>query len=177
NIARTVRVYSISAAALPALPPGMNTSKTANPPLASPPLLSIVVLPLANLSGHAAQDYFADAITDDLTTDLSRIAESFVIARNSAFTYKGKSIDTKQISRDLGVRYIVQGSVRRTGEHVRVNVQLIEAANGAQLWVERFETTRSDLDEAQEEIVSRLAHTLTRDLVVADFGHIERQQK
>jgi len=77
NIARTVRVYSISAAALPALPPGMNTSKTANPPPAAPPLLSIVVLPLANLSGHAAQDYFADAITDDLTTDLSRIAESF----------------------------------------------------------------------------------------------------
>ena len=177
NIARMVRVYSISAAALPALPPGMNTSKTANPPLASPPLLSIVVLPLANLSGHAAQDYFADAITDDLTTDLSRIAESFVIARNSAFTYKGKSVDTKQISRDLGVRYIVQGSVRRTGEHVRVNVQLIEAANGAQLWAERFETTRSDLDEAQEEIVSRLAHTLNRELVVAEFGHIERQQK
>jgi adenylate cyclase len=177
NIARTVRVYSISAAALPALPPGMNTSKTANPPPASPPLLSIVVLPLANLSGHAAQDYFADAITDDLTTDLSRIAESFVIARNSAFTYKGKSVDTKQISRDLGVRYIVQGSVRRTGEHVRVNVQLIEAANGAQLWAERFETTRSDLDEAQEEIVSRLAHTLNRELVVAEFGHIERQQK
>ena len=77
NIARMVRVYSISAAALPALPPGMNTSKTANPPPAAPPLLSIVVLPLANLSGHAAQDYFADAITDDLTTDLSRIAESF----------------------------------------------------------------------------------------------------
>ena len=177
NIARTVRVYSISAAALPALPPGMNTSKTANPPPAAPPLLSIVVLPLANLSGHAAQDYFADAITDDLTTDLSRIAESFVIARNSAFTYKGKSVDTKQISRDLGVRYIVQGSVRRTGEHVRVNVQLIEAANGAQLWAERFETTRSDLDEAQEEIVSRLAHTLNRELVVAEFGHIERQQK
>ena len=177
NIARMVRVYSISAAALPALPPGMNTSKTANPPPASPPLLSIVVLPLANLSDHAAQDYFADAITDDLTTDLSRIAESFVIARNSAFTYKGKSVDTKQISRDLGVRYIVQGSVRQTGEHVRVNVQLIEAANGAQLWAERFETTRSDLDEAQEEIVSRLAHTLNRELVVAEFGHIERQQK
>src|SRR5437868_4365439 len=155
----------------------MNTSKTANPPPASPPLLSIVVLPLANLSGDAAQDYFADAITDDLTTDLSRIAESFVIARNSAFTYKGKSVDTKQISRDLGVRYIVQGSVRRTGEHVRVNVQLIEAANGAQLRAERFEATNSDLDEAQEEIVSRLAHTLNRELVVAEFGHIERQQK
>ena len=111
NIARTVRVYSISAGALTALPPVMNTSKIANPP-ASTPLLSIVVLPFANLSGDAAQDYFADAITDDLTTDLSRIAESFVIARNSAFTYKGKSVDTKQISRDLGVRYIIQGSVR-----------------------------------------------------------------
>jgi adenylate cyclase len=175
NIARTVRVYSISAAALSALPPIMNTSKIANPPPASAPL-SIVVLPLANLSGDGAQDYFADAITDDLTTDLSRIAESFVIARNSAFTYKGKSVGTKQISRDLGVRYIVQGSVRRTGEHVRVNVQLIDGANGAQLWAERFETTRSDLDEAQEEIVSRLAHTLNRELVVAEKSRTRRRR-
>ena len=128
-----------------------------------------------NLSSDQEQEYFADGITDDLTTDLSRIAGSFVIARNTAFTYKGKSVDVKQVGRDLGVRYVLEGSVRRTGEQVRVNVQLIDAESGAHLWADRFDTNRADLDQAQDEITSRLAHTLNRELVVAAFSQIERR--
>jgi TolB-like protein len=101
--------------------------------------LSIVVLPFANLSGDASQDYFADGITENLTTDLSRIRNSFVIARNTAFTYKGKTIDAKEIGKELGVRYVLEGSVQRDQNRVRVNAQLIDAESGAHLWADRFE--------------------------------------
>ena len=101
--------------------------------------LSIVVLPFRNLSGDPSQDYFADGITENLTTDLSRIRKSFVIARNTAFTFKGKNIDTKEISKDLGVRYVLEGSVQRDQNRVRVNAQLIDGESGAHLWAERFE--------------------------------------
>jgi hypothetical protein len=97
------------------------------------------------------QEYFADGITDDLTTDLSRIADSFVIARNTAFTYKGKSVDAKEIGRELGVRYVLEGSVRRTGEQVRVNVQLIDTNSGAHIWADRFDTDRADLASGSAE--------------------------
>jgi TolB-like protein/class 3 adenylate cyclase/Tfp pilus assembly protein PilF len=124
------------------------------------PRLSFVVLPFENLSRDPDQEYFADGITDDLTTDLSRISGTFVIARNSAFTYKGKAVDVKQIGRELGVRYVVEGSVRRTGDQVQVNVQLIDAESGTHLWADRFETDRQDLAEAQTEITGRLAQSL-----------------
>ena len=101
--------------------------------------LSIVVLPFANLSGDPSQDYFADGITENLTTDLSRIRDSFVIARNTAFTYKGKNIDAKEIGKELGVRYVLEGSVQRDQNRVRVNAQLIDAESGAHLWADRFE--------------------------------------
>ncbi len=102
--------------------------------LANAPRLSIVVLPFENLSGDKEQDYFADGITDDLTTDLSHLNGSFVIARNTAFTYKGKPVDAKEIGRELGVRYVLEGSVRRLGETVEVNAQLISAETGAHVW-------------------------------------------
>ncbi len=105
-----------------------------------------------------------------MTTDLSRISDSFVIARNTAFTYKGKAVDAKQIGRDLGVRYVVEGSVRRGGDQILVNVQLIDAESGAHLWAERFETDRRNLVEAQSEITGRLARTLNVELV-RDLGH------
>jgi TolB-like protein/class 3 adenylate cyclase len=114
--------------------------------------LSIVVLPFANLSTDPDQEYFVDGITDDLTTDLSRIADSFVIARTTAFTYKGKAVDVKQIGRELGVRYVLEGSARRAGDKVQVNAQLIDAGNGAHLWAERFDTNRANLAQAQSEI-------------------------
>jgi adenylate cyclase len=110
---------------------------------ASASRMSIVVLPFDNLSKDPEQDYFVDAITDDLTTDLSRIDGSFVISRTTAFTYKGKSIDVKQIGRDLGVRYVLEGSVRRLAEQVEVNVQLIDATSGAHVWADRFDTDQN----------------------------------
>jgi adenylate cyclase len=122
--------------------------------------LSIVVLPFANLSGDPSQDYFADGITDNLTTDLSRIRDSFVIARNTAFTYKGKNIDAKTIGKELGVRYLLEGSVQRDRNRVRVNAQLVDAGSGAHLWADRFDEDMADLFKLQDEVVTRLADGL-----------------
>jgi len=124
--------------------------------------LSVVVLPFANLSNDPEQEYFADAITEDLTTDLSRISGSFVIAPMTAFTYKGKSVGTQQIGSELGVRYVLNGSVQRTGHHVQVNVQLIDAESGAELWADRLESDRANLVKGQKEITGRLAHAQPR---------------
>jgi TolB-like protein/class 3 adenylate cyclase/Flp pilus assembly protein TadD len=140
------------------------------------PRLSIVVLPFANLSNDPEQEYFADGITDDLTTDLSRFSGSFVIARNTAFTYKGKPTDVKQIGRDLSVRYAVEGSVRRTGDQVQVNVQLIDAESGAHLWAERFDTDRRELANAQTEITFRLFRMLNVKLIAAEVARSEQRK-
>jgi len=142
---------------------------------ASAPRLSIVVLPFENLSHDPDQDYFADAITEDLTTDLSRIAGSFVIGRNTAFTYKGKSLDPRQIGRELGVRYVLEGSVRRVGDQVEVNVQLIDTDTAGEIWADRFVTDRRNLAEAQEQITGRLARTLNLELVQAVGKQIEHE--
>ena len=136
--------------------------------LAHAPRLSIVVLPFENLSGDKEQDYFADGITDDLTTDLSHLAGSFVIARNTAFTYKGKPVDVKQIGRELGVRYLLEGSVRRLGDKVEINAQLISTETGAHVWADRFDGDRSKLGQLQVEFVSRLANSLGVELVKAE---------
>ncbi|MBV9287727.1 MAG: guanylate cyclase, partial [Hyphomicrobiales bacterium] len=136
--------------------------------LAGAPRLSIVVLPFENLSGDKEQDYFADGITEDLTTDLSHLQDAFVIARGTAFTYKGKPIDAKQIGKDLGVRYVLEGSVRRVGETVTINAQLISTETGAHVWADRFEGERSKLGELQVEAVSRLAGSLGVELVKAE---------
>jgi adenylate cyclase len=140
------------------------------------PRLSFIVLPFENLSRDPDQEYFADGITDDLTTDLSRISGSFVIARNTAFTYKGKPADVKQIGRELGVRYLIEGSVRRLGDQVQVNVQLIDAEAGAHLWADRFDADRTNLTEAQNEITGRLAKTLNVELYQAASRRIERER-
>jgi TolB-like protein len=148
---------------------------TASPSVAIP-RLSFVVLPFENLSRDPDQEYFADGITDDLTTDLSRISGSFVIALTTAFTYKGKPADVKQVGRELGVRYVIEGSVRRIGEQVQVNVQLVDAASGAHVWADRFDTDRRSLAEAQSEITGRLAQTLHLGLLeVADY-RIEQEK-
>ena len=163
----------------------MRSSPTATPAVAATtatgqpfvaPRLSIVVLPFANLSNDPEQEYFADAITEDLTTDLSRIADSFVIARSTAFAFKGKSVDVKQIGHDLGVRYVLEGSVRRLGDQVQVNVQLIDAERGAHLWADRFETDRRNLAQAQSEITGRLARTLNLQLVEAAGQRVDQER-
>jgi adenylate cyclase len=136
--------------------------------LRAPPRLSIVVLPFTNLSDDQGQQYFADGITDDLTTDLSGLAGMFVISRNTAFTYRNKPIETKQIGRDLGVRYVLEGSVRQSGKQMRVNAQLIDAETDAHLWAERFDRDTGDIFSVQNEITSRIAIGLNLELIVAE---------
>src|ERR1700729_4340235 len=140
----------------------------ASTPLAEPAHLSIVVLPFTNLSGDPTKDYFADGITENLTTDLSRLSGSFVIARNTAFTYKGKSVDVKEIGKELGIRYVLEGSVQRDQNQVRVNAQLVDAESGKHLWAERFDKPLADLFEMQDEIVARLANQLGTELMSAE---------
>jgi len=130
--------------------------------------LSIVVLPFKNLSGDPSQDYFADGITENLTTDLSRLRNSFVIASTTANTYKGKNLDAKAIGKELGVRYVLEGSVQRDQNRVRVNAQLIDADSGAQLWAERFEEDLADLFKLQDQVVARLANSLGDEFVKAE---------
>jgi adenylate cyclase len=136
--------------------------------LATAPKLSIVVLPFENLSSDKEQDYFADGITEDLTTDLSHLQDAFVILRGTAFTYKGKPVDAKQIGKDLGVRYVLEGSARRVGETITINAQLISTETGAHVWADRFEGERGKLGELQVEAVSRLANSLGTELVKAE---------
>jgi TolB-like protein len=136
--------------------------------------LSIVVLPFANLSGDPAQDYLADALTDELTTSLAGITGNFVIARNTAFTYKGKPVDAKAIGKELGVRYVLEGSVQPAGAQIRVNAQLIDADSGAHLWAEQFDTARADLLQTQDEIVTHLARALYLQLPQVEAARLKR---
>ncbi len=136
--------------------------------------LSIVVLPFANLSGDPAQDYLADALTDELITGVTRVQHSFVIARNTAFSYKGKPVDAKAIGKDLGVRYVLEGSVQPTGDRMRVNAQLIDAESGAHLWADQFDTPRTDLLQMQDEIVTRLANAMHLQLPEAEAARLKR---
>jgi adenylate cyclase len=165
NIARPVRVYALRPEAVAALPTaGVGPAISIQlPPVA--PRLSIVVLPFTNLSNDPEQQYFADGITEDVTTDLSRITDMLVISRNTAFTYRNKPIETKQIGRELGVRYVLEGSVRRSGNQIRVNAQLIDAETNTHLWAERFDRQEGDLFALQNEITSRITVALNLELV------------
>jgi adenylate cyclase len=136
--------------------------------------LSIVVLPFANLSGDPGQDYLVDALTDELTTSLARIRDSFVIARNTAMTFKGKPVDAKAIGKDLGVRYVLEGSVQPSGNQMRVNAQLIDAESGAHLWAEQFDTPRADLLQTQDAIVTHLANAMNLQLIQAEGARVKR---
>ena len=144
--------------------------------LANAPRLSIVVLPFENLTGDAGQDYFVDGITDDLTTDLSRMPDSFVIARNTAVSYKGKPVEAKAIGLELGVRYALEGSVRRNGERVEVNAQLISTETGAHIWADEFEGQIHNLDQLQFEVVARLTRSIDLELVRAESLRATRER-
>jgi TolB-like protein/class 3 adenylate cyclase/Flp pilus assembly protein TadD len=172
NIARPVRAYAVVRDGLDPMTQG-GTKLSPH----SAPRLSIVVLPFANLSGDPEQDYFVDGVTESLTTDLSRISGSFVIARNTAFTFKGKIRDVRQIGRELNVRYVLKGSVQRGDNRLRVNVQLIDAETGNHLWAERFDKPVADLFDMQDEIVSRLANTLDAQLIEAEARRAERSMR
>jgi TolB-like protein/class 3 adenylate cyclase len=176
NISRPVHVYTMSAAAIASLPPlPIPAEARTQVTVSTAPRLSIAVLPFTNLSNDPEQEYFADGITDDLTADLSRVSGSFVIARNTAFTYKGRSVDVKQVGRELGVRYVLEGSVRRADDQVRINVQLIDAQSGAHVWADRFELDRAHVWQAQDEITGRLARSLDLELVKDVSRRIERE--
>jgi TolB-like protein/class 3 adenylate cyclase len=170
NIAEPVRAYvvEVNKGIEPKRAPAFAPEKPA------PPRLSILVLPFANLGGDASQEYFVDGVTESLTTDLSRIRGSFVIGRNTAFTYKGKAVDLKQIGRELNVRYVLEGSVQRGANRMRVNVQLIDAETGNHLWAERFDKPLTDLFDMQDEIVARLAGALNAQLVDAEARRAEK---
>jgi TolB-like protein/class 3 adenylate cyclase len=170
NIARPVRVYAVKLGSErdPAAPAAAQRSRL------GPPRLSIVVLPFVNMGGGPEQEHFVDGVTESLTTDLSRIRGAFVIGRNTAFTYKGKPVDLKQIGRELNVRYALEGSVQRGGDRMRVNVQLIDAETGHHLWAERFDKPLADLFDMQDEIVARLANALNAELIVAEARRAKR---
>ena len=165
NIARPILAYAVSLNA--------NLDR-AFPPPSSAPRLSMVVLPFINLGGDPEQEYFVDGVTESLTTDLSRVSGAFVIARNTAFTFKGKPIDVKKLGRELNVRYVLEGSVQRGGNRFRVNVQLVDAETGNHLWAERFDKPVADLLDLQDEIVSRLANTLDAELIAVEARRAER---
>jgi TolB-like protein/class 3 adenylate cyclase/tetratricopeptide (TPR) repeat protein len=168
NIARPVRVYALRPGAVADLPASTAPLATLVSESAGTPRLSIVVLPFANLSDDREQQYFADGITEDVTTDLSRIAGMVVISRNTAFTYRSKLVDTKKIGRELGVRYVLQGTVRRSGNRVRVTAQVVDAATDAHLWAERFDRDAGDVFALQNEITGRIAVALNIELVGAE---------
>jgi TolB-like protein/class 3 adenylate cyclase len=170
NIVRAVRVYAVNVGAVSSgtAPPAATSEKSA------PPRLSIVVLPFANLGGDTEQEYFADGVTGSLTTDLSRMSGMLVIGRNTAFTYKGKHVDLKQIGHELGVRYVLEGSVQRGANRIRVNAQLVDAATGNHLWADRFDKPLADLFDMQDEIVARIARQLGTQLITAEARRAER---
>jgi TolB-like protein/class 3 adenylate cyclase len=171
NITRPMRVFALK-------PQSSGAAHVVGSPVLErrePPRLSIVVLPFANIGGDPKQDYFADGVTDSLTTDLSRIRGAFVIGRSTAFTYKGNAGDVRQIGLELNVRYVLEGSVQRGGKRLRVNVQLLEAETASHIWAERFDKAVADLFDMQDEIVSRLANALGRELARAEARRAERK--
>ena len=170
NIAEPIRVYLLEVGKVAQVEPALAPA----PEKSTPPRLSMVELPFANIGGDREQEHFVDGVTESLTTDLSRMRGAVVIARNTAFTYKGKPLDTKTIGRELNVRYVLEGSVQRGGNRMRVNVQLIDAETGNHLWAERFDKPLADLFDMQDEIVSRLANALNAQLVAVEARRAEK---
>jgi TolB-like protein/class 3 adenylate cyclase len=170
NIADPIRVYSLDVGQ----PAQAKSAPIPAPEKSGPPRLSIVVLPFANIGGDPEQEHFADGVTESLTTDLSRIRTAVVIARNTAFTYKGKPFDVRAIGRELNVRYVLEGSVQRGENRMRVNVQLVDAETGNHLWAERFDKPLADLFDMQDEIVGRLANSLSDQLAAVEARRAEK---
>jgi adenylate cyclase len=168
NIARPVRVYRVCDRAAAAKP----SSAPAPPVLPLPDKPSIAVLPFQNMSGDPEQEYFADGMVEDIITALSRIKWLFVIARNSTFTYKGRAVDVKQVGRELGVRYVLEGSVRRAGQQVRITGQLIGAVTGTHLWADRFDGSLEDIFELQDKVASSVAGVIEPTLQVAEIRRL-----
>jgi adenylate cyclase len=168
NIARPVRVYHAQPA------PRSVSSVPASPSLSLPDKPSVAVLPFTNMSGDPEQEFFTDGIVEDIITELSRFRALFVIARNSTFTYKGKTVDIRQVARDLGVRYVVEGSIRKAGERVRVTAQLIDTATGGHLWAERYDRTLEDVFAVQEDVTRSIVAAVAPQVEVAEVATARR---
>src|SRR5271169_6201851 len=164
NIARPVRVYRVRDRAVPIEQPLPASTQ----PLPLPDKPSIAVLPFQNMSGDPEQDYFADGMVEEIITALSRIRWLFVIARNSSFTYKGQAVDVTQVGRELGVRYVLEGSVRKAGQRVRITAQLIDSVTGTHLWADRFDGSLEDVFELQDKIASSVAGVIEPTLQAAE---------
>jgi len=164
NIAEPIRAYSlavgIAASTKPKSETESNAERVSSAPLTLPDKPSIAVLAFTNMSGDPEQEYFSDGISEDIITDLSKVSELYVIARNSSFTYKGKPVDVKQVGRELGVRYVLEGSVRKAGNRVRVTGQLIDATNGAHIWADRFDRDLTDIFAVQDELTQEIIAAL-----------------
>src|ERR1700722_14255693 len=172
NIAQPIRGYSLEVGAAAQVGSAPSAVFVADKP--APPRLSIVVLPFTSLGVDVEHELFVDGVTESLTTDLSRVNNAVVVSRNTAFTYKGKPVDAKQIGRDLNVRYVLEGSIQRGGSRMRVNVQLIDAIIGNHLWADRFDKTMADPFDMQDEIVSQLANQLRPELLAAEARRAEQ---
>ena len=164
NIDRPIRIYAARVAAVPA---ARNAFTDTSRPLALPDKPSIAVLPFQNMSGDPEQEYFADGMVEEIITALSRFKSLFVIARNSSFTYKGKAVDIKQVGRELGVRYVLEGSIRRAGQRARITGQLIDAESGSHLWADRFEGTLDDIFELQDNVARSVVGAIASRLIDA----------
>ena len=170
NIERPIQVYRVGVAP----PVGANPSSRAES-LALPDRPSIAVLPFTNMSGDPEQEYFADGMTEDLITDLSQISGLFVIARNSSFAFKGQAVDIKEVGRRLGVKYVLEGSVRKAGDTVRINAQLVDAADSGHLWAKRYDRKIEDIFALQDEITAQIVSALEVSLTPADEARAERK--
>ena len=170
NIARPVRVYRVGSSG------GASTRRRAAPRCALPDKPSIAVLPFQNMSGDPEQEYFADGMVEDIITGLSRITWLFVIARNSSFTYKGQAVDVKQVGRELGVRYVLEGSVRKAGNRVRITGQLIDAATGAHIWADRFDGALDDIFELQDQVACSVVGAIEPSLRRAEIERVKRKR-
>jgi adenylate cyclase len=171
NIARPVQVFAVAGGKVSA----PKNSSEATPALALPDKPSIAVLPFQNMSGDPEQEYFADGMVEDIITGLSRSKSLFVIARNSSFTYKGKAVDIKQVGRELGVRYVLEGSVRKAGNRIRITGQLIDAATGAHIWADKFDSQLEDIFDLQDRITSNVIGAISPQLERAEMERAQRK--
>jgi adenylate cyclase len=168
NIAEPIRVYSLQIGnAKPEKQPAPEAA-TPSPPTTEPHGLSIAVLPFANMSGDIEQEYFADGISEDIITALSKLSQLFVIARNSSFTFKGRNVNVQEVGRSLGVRYVLEGSVRKSSNRVRITAQLIDAATGGHLWAERFDRDLTDIFAVQDDVTQQIVAALAVNLTESD---------
>jgi len=176
NIAEPIRVYSLQISAAAEAKPAVTAGAGPHAPAKSPPELSIAVLPFVNMSGDAEQEYFADGISEDIITALSKLSQLFVIARNSSFTFKGRSVNVQEVGRNLNVRYVLEGSVRKSGNKVRITAQLIDATTGGHQWAERFDRDLSDIFAVQDDVTQQIVGALEVKLTAGDQQRLAAEQ-